>query len=199
MVPNHQEHARLGSFLYGSGRMKILQAHKFLPSFSPHTLLLFLLPPSHFQFSSVAQLYLTLCDPIDCSTPGFPVRHQLPEFAQTHVQRISDAIQPSHRLSSPSPPALNLSQHQGLSNELGLPIRWPKDWSHFMQYLSLIGKDSDWASSKAGGEGDDRMRWLNGIIGSLDMCLSKLQEIVEDREAWNAVLGVAKSQTRLCH
>ena len=54
------------------------------------------------------------CDPMDCSTPGFPVHHQLPELAQIHVHQISDAIQPSHPLSSPSPPAFNLSQHQGL-------------------------------------------------------------------------------------
>ena len=66
------------------------------------------------SFSSVAQLYLTLCDPMDCSTPGFPVHHQLPELTQTHVHQVSDAIQPSHPLSSPSPPAFNLSQHQGL-------------------------------------------------------------------------------------
>ena len=66
------------------------------------------------QFSSVAQLCLTLCDPMDCSTPGFPVHHQLPELAQTHVHRVSDAIQPSHPLSSPSPPSLSLSQHLGL-------------------------------------------------------------------------------------
>ena len=63
------------------------------------------------------------------SMPGLPVHHQLPEFTQTHVHRVSDAIQPSHPLSSPSPPALNLSQHQGLSNELALRIRWPKYWS----------------------------------------------------------------------
>ena len=56
------------------------------------------------QFSSVAQSCLTLCDPMNCSTPGFPVHHQLPEFTQTHVHRVSDAIQPSHPLSSPSPP-----------------------------------------------------------------------------------------------
>jgi len=62
---------------------------------------------------SLARLCLTLCDPMDCSTPGFPVHHQLLELAQTHV-RVSDAIQPSHPLSSPSP-AFNLSQHQGLS------------------------------------------------------------------------------------
>ena len=65
------------------------------------------------QFSSVAQSCLTLCDPMDCSTPGLPVHHQLPEFTQTHVCRVSDAIQPSHPLSSPSP-AFSLAQHQGL-------------------------------------------------------------------------------------
>ena len=57
------------------------------------------------QIRSVAQSCLTLCDPMNCSTPGLPVRHQLPEFTQTHVHRVSDAIQPSHPLSSPSPPA----------------------------------------------------------------------------------------------
>ena len=64
--------------------------------------------------SSVAQLCLILCDPVDCSTPGLPVHHQLPEFTQTHVHWVGDAIQPSHPLSPPSPPAFNLSQHQGL-------------------------------------------------------------------------------------
>ena len=67
------------------------------------------------QFSPVAQSCLTLCDPMDCSTPGLPVRHHPPEFTQTHVRRVGDAIQPSHPLLSPSPPALNLSQHQGMS------------------------------------------------------------------------------------
>ena len=66
------------------------------------------------QFSSVTQSCLTLCDPMNCSTPGFPVHHQLTELTQTHVHRVSDAIQPSHPLSSPSPPAFNLFQHQGL-------------------------------------------------------------------------------------
>ena len=61
------------------------------------------------QFSSVAQLCLTLCDPMDCSTPGFPIHHQLPKPAQTHIHCVVDAIQPSHPLSSPSPPAFNLS------------------------------------------------------------------------------------------
>ena len=68
----------------------------------------------YIQFSSVTQLCLTLCDPMDCSMPGLPVHHQLPESTQTHVHWVSDAIQPSHPLLSPSPPALNLSQHQGL-------------------------------------------------------------------------------------
>ena len=63
---------------------------------------------------SRAQSCLTLCDPVDCSTPGLPVHHQLPELAQTHVHRVGDAIQPSRPLSSPSPPAFNLSQLQGL-------------------------------------------------------------------------------------
>ena len=69
---------------------------------------------SSVQFSSVTQSCLTLCDPMDCSTPGIPVHHQLPEFTQTHVHWVGDAIQPSHPLPSTSPPALNLSQHQGL-------------------------------------------------------------------------------------
>ena len=74
-------------------------------SYPPHTLV---------QFNSVTQLCPTLCNPMDCSTPGLPVHHQLPKFTQTHVHWISDAIQPSHPLSSPSPPTFNLSQHQGL-------------------------------------------------------------------------------------
>ena len=73
-----------------------------------------------FQFSSVAQSLLTLCDPMDCSTSGFPVHHQLPELAQTYLHGVSDAIQPSHPLLSPSPPVINLSQHQGFSNESAL-------------------------------------------------------------------------------
>ena len=76
----------------------------------------------------VTKLCLTLCNPMDCNTPDFPVLHYLPEFAQTHIHWVSDAIQPSHPLSPPSPPALNLSQHQALFSELALLIRWPKYW-----------------------------------------------------------------------
>ena len=67
-------------------------------------------PVSQFSYSVV----LTLCDPMDCSTPGLPVHHRLLEFTQTHAHWVGDAIQPSHPLSSPSPLAFNLSQHQGL-------------------------------------------------------------------------------------
>ena len=66
------------------------------------------------QFTSVAQSCPTLCDPMNRSTPGLPVHHQLPEFTQTHAHRVGDAIQPSHPLSAPSPPAFNPSKHQGL-------------------------------------------------------------------------------------
>ena len=69
---------------------------------------------SSVQFISFTQSCLTICDPVEYSTPGFPVHHQLPELAQTHVHRVGDTIQPSHPLLSPSPPAFSLSQHQGL-------------------------------------------------------------------------------------
>jgi len=71
-------------------------------------------PISSVQFSSFTQSCPTLCDPMNRSMPGLPVHHQLPEFTQTHIHRVSDAIQPSHPLSSPSPPAPNPSQHQSL-------------------------------------------------------------------------------------
>ena len=69
-----------------------------------------------FQFSSVTQSCLTHCDPINSGVPGLPVHCQLLKFTQTHIHRVGDAIQPSHPLLSPSPPAFNLSQHQGLFN-----------------------------------------------------------------------------------
>ena len=71
-------------------------------------------PGEGYGFSSVPHSCLTLCNPMNCSTPGLPVHHQLPESTQTHVHCVRDAIQPSHPLSSPSPPAVNLSKHQGL-------------------------------------------------------------------------------------
>ena len=105
------------------------------------------------QFGSVTQLCLTLCDPMDCSTPGFPVHHQFPELTQTHVHQVSDAIHLSHPLSSPSPPGFNLSQHQGLLNEpVFIHIRWPKYWS-FSFTISPCNKYSGWTSF--------RMDWLD--------------------------------------
>ena len=72
------------------------------------------MPSSDICISLVTQSCLTLCDPMDCSMPGFPVHHKLSELTQTHVHRVNDAIQPSHPLLSPSPAAFNSSQHQGL-------------------------------------------------------------------------------------
>ena len=102
-------------------------------------------------FSSVQSLsHVQLCDPRDCSTPDFPVHHQFQEFTETHGHWVGDAIQPSHPLSSPSPFALNLSQHQGLSNESVLHIRWPKNWSFSFnislsnEYSGLISFRMDW-------------------------------------------------------
>ena len=102
------------------------------------------------QFSSVTQLCLTLCDPMNRSTPGLPVHHHLPEFTQTHVHRVCDAIQPSHPLLSPSPPAPHPSQHQGLFNESTLRMRWPKYLSFSFSIIpsnehpGLISFRMDW-------------------------------------------------------
>ena len=101
------------------------------------------------QFSSVAQSCLTLCDPMNRSTPGLPVYHQLPKFTQTHVLWVSDAIQPSHPLSSPSPPAPNPSIRV-FSNESTLRMTWPKYWSFSFsispsnEHPRLISFRMDW-------------------------------------------------------
>ena len=94
---------------------------------------------SSVQFSSVTQSCLTLCNPMNCSTPGLPVHHQFPEFTQTHVHRVRDAIPPSHPLSSPSP-----------SSESALHMRWPKYWSFSFSIIpskeipGLISFRMDW-------------------------------------------------------
>ena len=98
------------------------------------------------QFSLVAQSHPTLCDPMDCSTPGLPVHHQLPELAQTHAHRVGDAIQPPHPLSYPSPPAFNLSQLRVFSNESALCIRWSFSFSisPSNEHPGLISFRMDW-------------------------------------------------------
>ena len=90
-----------------------------------------------FQFSSVAQSCLTLCDPMNLSMPGLPVHHQLPESTQSHVHWVGDAIQPSHPLPSPSPPALNLSQHQGLFQRVSPSHQVAKVLQFQFQYQSF--------------------------------------------------------------
>ena len=104
----------------------------------------------YFQFSSVGQSCLTLCDPMNCSTPGLAVHHQLPAFTQTHVHRVSDAIQPSHPLSSPSPPAPKPPRIRVFSNESTLRMRWPKYWTFNLsirpsnEHPGLISFRMDW-------------------------------------------------------
>ena len=91
-----------------------------------------------FQLSSVAQSFPTLCDPMNCSTPGLPVHHQLLEFTQTHVHLVSDAVQPSHPLSSPSPPAFNLFQHQSLFKWVSYSHQVDKVLEFLLQHQSWI-------------------------------------------------------------
>ena len=120
-------------------------------------------------FSLVTQLCLTLCDPMDCSTPGFPVHHQLLELAQTHIHRVRDAIQPSYPLSSPSPSTFNLSQHHGLfqgvssshqvakvlelqlqpSNEYSWLISFRVDWLDLLAVQGTLKSLLQYHSSKA--------------------------------------------------
>ena len=102
------------------------------------------------QFSSVAQSCPTLCDPMNCSMPGLPVHHQFPESTQTHVHQVGDAIQPSHPLSSPSPPDLNFPSIRVFSSESALRMRWPKYWSFSFsispsnEHPGLISFRMDW-------------------------------------------------------
>ena len=103
-----------------------------------------------FQFSSVTQSCPTLCIPINFSTPGLPVYHQLPEFTQTHVHWVGDAVQPSHLLLSPSPPTFDLSQHQGLFQWVSSSHQVAKYWSFSFsispsnEYSGLISFRMDW-------------------------------------------------------
>ena len=108
-------------------------------------------------FSSVAQSCPTLCDPMNCSTPVLPVHHQLPEFTQTPVHRVSDAIQPSHSLSSPSPLAPIPPSIRVFSNESTLHMRWPKYWSFSFSIIP---------SKEIPGLISSRMDWFSGLLSS---------------------------------
>ena len=98
------------------------------------------------QFSSVTQSCPPLCDLVDCSTPGLPVHHQLLEFTQTHVHWVGDTIQPSHPLSSPSPPTFNLSQHQGLFQWVNYPHTLGFDKICFLKssFILLVTHPFQW-------------------------------------------------------
>ena len=126
------------------------QKHHFTLSFFKSRIFTFHIKVILYQFSSVAQSCLTLCDPMNLSASGLPVHHQLPEFTQTHVHRVGDAIQPSHPLSSlllppPIPPSIRV-----FSNESTLRIRWPKYWSFSFsispsnEHPGLISFRMDW-------------------------------------------------------
>ena len=120
------------------------------------------------QFSSVVQLCLTLCNPMDCNTPGFSVHHQLLEFTQTHIHWVGgDAIQPSHPLSSPSPPAFSLSQNRGLFQWVSSSHQVAKVWSFsfsislYNEYSGLISFRTDWLDLLA----------VQGTLKSLNLLL----------------------------
>ena len=98
-----------------------------------------------YQFSSDAQSCPTVCNPMDCSTPGFPVHHQLLELTQTHVHQVGDAIQPSHPLSSPSPPAFNLSVNQGLFKWVSSSHQVAKVLEFQLQKSVLPMNSQDWS------------------------------------------------------
>ena len=109
---------------------------------------------SQTQFSSVAQSCPTLCDPMDCRMPGLPVYQQLPEFTQAHVHWVGDAIQPSHPLSSPSPPAFDLSQYQGL-------FQWVSSSHQVTKVLGVSASTSVLPMNTHSGLISSRMDWLD--------------------------------------
>ena len=141
------------------------------------------------QFSSVIQSCSTLCDPMDCSTPGFPVQHQFPELTQTHVHRVCDAIQPSYSLSYPSPPAFNLSQHQGL-------FQWVSSLHQVAKVLEFQLQHQ--SSNEHSGLISFRMDWLDilAVLGTLKSLLQhysskayKIMNIMSINNSWGCWSG----------
>ena len=148
-----------------------------------------------FQFSSVPQLYPTLCDPMDHSTPGLHVQHQLPEFTQTHVHRVGDAIQPSPPLSSPFPSTFNFSHHLGLfkwvSKEFFPMHLFCRGASLLVQTIKNLPAILETQVGSLGGKDPLEKRMATH---SLENCL----ENSKDRRACQATVhGVTKSQTWL--
>ena len=132
----HYVKSGIWDFISGS-KMRYIAGHQLSADLKQRTFYVII------QFSSGTQSCPTLCDPMNCSMPGLPVHHRLPEFTQTHAHWVGDAIQPSHPLSSPSPPAFNLSQHQGL-------FKWVSSSSFSFsispsnEYSGLIFLRMDW-------------------------------------------------------
>ena len=133
----------------------------------------------YIQFSSVTQSCPTLCDPMNCSTPGLPVHHQLPEFTQTHVHRVGDAIQPYHPLSPlllllPIPPSIRV-----FSNESTIHMRWPKYWSFSFSIIP---------SKEYPGPISFRMDWLDLLV--VQGTLKSLLPLHEAKFAeWSVIFG----------
>ena len=143
------------------------------------------------SFSTVTQLCPTLCDPMDYSTPGFPVHHQLLEFTQTHVHGVGDAIQPSHPLSYPSPPAFNFPSIMVFSNESVLHIRWPKYWSLSFsispsnEYSGLISFRSGLTSLQCKDSGESFARLQFKSINSSVLSFLYSPTLISIHDYWN--------------
>ena len=128
------------------------------------------------QFSSVTQSCPTLCNPMDCSTPGFLVHYQLLEFAQTHVHRVGDGIQPSHPLSSPSSPAFNLSQHQDLFQRVGHEWATEKQQQQ-SKFLCLLFQ---YVKSRSSGQSVLEMNRANRMCVCVCVCVCVCRERGEE-------------------
>ena len=137
------------------------------------------------QLSTVAQLCLTLCDPMDCIMSAFPVHHQLPELTQTHVYRGGDAFQPSHPLSSPSPPNPIPPSIRVFSNESTPHMRWPKYWS-FSPSISPSNEHPGLFSS--------RMDWLD-----LHVVQETLKSLLQHHSSKASVFGAQLSSRSNSH
>ena len=149
----------------------------------------------------VAKSCPTLCNPMDCSMPGFPVVHCLLEFAWTHVHWVGDAIQSSHSLLSPLPPALSLSQHQGLFKWVSLCIRWPNYWNFSFsispsnEYSGLIFSRIDWFDLAPRDSQEDSQSLPVLGLGAFT-AMAQIQSLVEDPFRSHKLCGVVKGKKK---